>query len=233
MTVERWLSLNSIRSRSDRCGVAGAQAGKEIGDARLELVMEHEVLSFVDFAPMRDFEGIHQHGALATKDLQRVPHHLVPVESPGIVHYAESGAAQARGIQTGRVVWSGAVQAGDGIGSSGSGPARAFRRSAASRTVRAMGAGGVLGSGNRDDAAPADQADGGLTPTMPLTEDGLTMEPSVSVPTAAAARLEATATATVNSIRMRCGQGHRDFGSDPRANSSHWWTGWIENSPTR
>ncbi len=33
----------------------------------------------------------------------------------------------------------------------------------------------------------------GLTPTMPFAEDGLTIEPSVSVPTAAAQRLAATA----------------------------------------
>jgi hypothetical protein len=35
----------------------------------------------------------------------------------------------------------------------------------------------------------------GLSPTMPLTEAGLTMEPSVSVPTAMAQRFAATATA--------------------------------------
>src|SRR5436309_3801907 len=35
----------------------------------------------------------------------------------------------------------------------------------------------------------------GLMPTIPLAEDGLTIEPSVSVPTATAQRLAATATA--------------------------------------
>src|SRR6266508_6384926 len=77
--------------------------------------------------------------------------------------------------------------------SRGSIPAIAPSRMAASRTVRAMGpavswlcAMGMM-------PARLTRPSVGLMPTSPLLFEGQTMEPSVSVPMAAAARLAATA----------------------------------------
>ncbi len=65
---------------------------------------------------------------------------------------------------------------------------------AASRTVRAIGpaVSCVCEMGITPDRLMRPTV--GLMPTMPLMEDGLMTEPSVSVPTAAAQRLAATAT---------------------------------------
>ena len=75
------------------------------------------------------------------------------------------------------------------------GAASAPSRIAASRTVRPIGpaVSWVWEMGMIPERLTRPTV--GLRPTMPLTDDGLTMEPSVSVPTAAAQRLAATAAA--------------------------------------
>src|SRR5262249_18742681 len=73
--------------------------------------------------------------------------------------------------------------------------ATAPSRIAASRTVRAIGPAVSCECeiGMTPDRLTRPTV--GLIPTMPLADDGLTIEPSVSVPTAAAHRFAATATA--------------------------------------
>ena len=79
-------------------------------------------------------------------------------------------------------------------GSAGSAPAMTLRITAASRTVRVMGPGvswvWLIGTTPARDTRPTV----GLNPTRPFTDEGHEIEPSVSVPMAAAAKLAATAT---------------------------------------
>ncbi len=78
-------------------------------------------------------------------------------------------------------------------GSAGSGADIADSSSAASRTLRAIGPAvswlWLIGTTCVRLASPSV----GLNPTSPLTDDGQVIDPSVSVPTAAAAKLAATA----------------------------------------
>src|SRR5512139_2757570 len=80
-------------------------------------------------------------------------------------------------------------------GSFGSGPAIAPRSAAASATVRVIGPAVSCewAIGTMPDRLTSPIV--GLSPTMPQQEAGETIEPSVSVPIAAAARLAATAAA--------------------------------------
>ena len=79
--------------------------------------------------------------------------------------------------------------------SSASKPARTPRAIAASRTVRAIGPGVSCVCDIGITPVRLISPTVGLMPTIPLIDDGLTMEPSVSVPTAAAQRLAETAAA--------------------------------------
>src|SRR5687767_14345892 len=78
--------------------------------------------------------------------------------------------------------------------SRGSAPARIVRSAAASATVRAKGptVSWLWAMGITPEQLTRPRV--GLMPTTELTDAGQTIEPSVSVPTAAAARLAATAT---------------------------------------
>src|SRR5687767_13178213 len=73
--------------------------------------------------------------------------------------------------------------------------ARTFSRIAASRTVRAMGPAVSCERASGMMPARLTSPTVGLMPTIPLTDDGRTIELLVSVPTATAHRLAATATA--------------------------------------
>ena len=79
-------------------------------------------------------------------------------------------------------------------GSAGSGPAITSSIKAASRTVRVIGPGvswvWLIGTTCVRETRPTV----GFNPTRPLTDAGQEIEPSVSVPMAAAAKLAATAT---------------------------------------
>jgi hypothetical protein len=79
-------------------------------------------------------------------------------------------------------------------GSPGSAPAIAESRIAASATLRAMGPAVSCEAATGMMPARLTRPRVGLTPTTPLTDAGQTIEPSVSVPTAPAARSAATAT---------------------------------------
>src|SRR5947199_3443083 len=74
-------------------------------------------------------------------------------------------------------------------------PASAPNRTAASRTVRAMGPGVSCVWEMGITPARLISTTVGLMPTIPFAEEGLTMEPSVSVPTTTTQRFAATATA--------------------------------------
>src|SRR5580658_9261309 len=80
-------------------------------------------------------------------------------------------------------------------GSNGSTPIIAFKRMAASRTVRTMGpaVSWLAEMGMIPERLMRPTV--GLMPTSPLMEDGLVIDPSVSVPMAPAQRLAAAATA--------------------------------------
>ena len=77
--------------------------------------------------------------------------------------------------------------------SSASMPARAPRTIAASLTVRAIGPGVSCVCEIGMTPVRLMRPTVGLIPTIPLIDDGLTMEPSVSVPTAAVQKLAETA----------------------------------------
>src|SRR5438046_2686253 len=77
--------------------------------------------------------------------------------------------------------------------SSGSAPARTPSRIAASRTVRAIGPAVSWLCAIGTMPLRLTRPSVGLMPTRPLVVDGDTIDPSVSVPTAAAARLAAIA----------------------------------------
>ena len=78
-------------------------------------------------------------------------------------------------------------------GSRGSGPASTPSTTAASRTVRAIGPAVSCVWEIGITPARLTSPTVGLMPTMPLADDGQTIEPSVSEPRAAAARLADTA----------------------------------------
>src|SRR5215211_9207717 len=73
-------------------------------------------------------------------------------------------------------------------------PASAVNSAAASATDRAIGPGVSCECETGTTPARLTSPSVGLMPTMPLTEDGQTIEPSVSVPTATAQRFADTAT---------------------------------------
>ena len=94
--------------------------------------------------------------------------------------------------------------------------------------------GSVLRVRNRNDAGAADQADRRLDADEAVSDDGQTMEPSVSVPIPIAARFAEIAGARAGTrARRDCDRARRDSSSGRRARSSRWSNGSSESSPTR
>ena len=115
----------------------------------------------------------------------------------------------------------------------GSIPVIAPRRTAASVTFRAIGPAVSWSALIGTIPARLRSPSVGLMPTSPFAPDGQTMEPSVSVPTAAVARSAAAATLSPSSSRRGSGRGRTACSSGRRSRSSRWTRHWTGSSPTR